>query len=1011
LRFWTPHLVLAALVLVVILFAVSSMDAEATRYLVTDSFNGPNGSDPDTNKWVVEESGNQDIVQISGESLMTWSTNSGHAYCTMARPFSDDNITLTLEFIVAIRADRCVDIAFITGDGQDWDRLLTVKFESDQWVWSRMWEGEEQRHLTGNGVLDTNTPYVAELDIYMGYASFSVREAGEATNVWFFNDLQLEPTKSRNLITFGVDAFIPGASPKTYWENLTLVDPVAPPNAPPLWRPIIRLNATEDELFSHNFGKYIMDEQELWEISLTSPSDFVVAIRYLQVDFLFPEGERLRSVTLIAYDGYASTPYQVSFHVEPVNDPPEHVLPDTFNVPEGVPTDVDLSLYIWDVDNDMGDIQLIVDSDYVQVEGLKLLVEFPEDMSMHSIDLGISDGTYTTWAYVTFLISPVNNPPELLPIADVTIAEDIPYPLDLAPLVSDPDDYDYDLTVTVSTNNCTIDDLLLTFLYPLGGFEETVIVRVSDGFGMDERSFRVRVLAVNDPPVIGDIPLQEIDEDEEVVIFLENWISDEEDGDEQLVIGSEDEHVIHAEDLVLVVFYPHGGLEDDIGFWVSDGENEVNGTVRVRVLDINDRPRMEGIGDLTGPYDFSLPSGSRREYPLYASDADDVNLHFSVDATWDGFSIAGSELIIEAGRWDEGSYVGYVSVHDHRGGSHRVKVTATVVPRSHLPVEVHITSPVNNSVYEPGHEVLFDVRVLDPEGYLGDDVTVTWTSDEIGNLAVMELEEGTSVLVSELPEGQHTVFVTVSDGDLAITHWVYVQIGDAEEGSTEDAYGLICAGGVTVLVIIIIMGIVIGIAISRDGGEGEPEHVVEEPRVVAGGPAGTTDRDYRMMRERAAEVRREAAARERERAEAARAAQEEEAREARLREQRLAEELRKAASERRFMAPEPPGSDVFEPVEEEAVPVPEATAPTAAGMPLPTEDDMQRQKAQLVRALGALPGGLPPSLSLYDAPTIANRIIKGRKKRAKDGRLLAFVQGEWYYADPGDRDFMRAVEG
>jgi hypothetical protein len=169
-----------------------------------------------------------------------------------------------------------------------------------------------------------------------------------------------------------------------------------------------------------------------------------------------------------------------------------------------------------------------------------------------------------------------------------------------------------------------------------------------------------------------------------------------------------------------------------------------------------------------------------------------------------------------------------------------------------------------------------------------------------------------------------------------------------------------------------------------------------------------------MMRERAAEMRREAAARDKERAEAARAVREEEAREARLREQQLAEERRKAASERRFMAPEPPEppeSDVFEPVEEEVAPEPEATAPSAMGGPLPTEDDMERRKAQLVRALGSLPGGLPSSLSLYDAPTIANRIIRGRKRRAKDGRLLAFVQGEWYYVDPGDRDFMREAEG
>jgi hypothetical protein len=657
----------------------------------------------------------------------------------------------------------------------------------------------------------------------------------------------------------------------------------------------------------------------------------------------------------------------------------------------------------------MSELRLVVDSGHITVTGLKLHVGFPEGMSTFFLELGISDGTDTTWAFVTFLISPVNNPPELLPISDFTVEEDVPYVLDLAPLVSDPDDGDHELTVTVSTNNCTIDGVTLTFLYPLGGFRERVIVRVSDGFGMDEQSFQVRVLWVNDPPVIEDIPLQEIDEGKDVLIFLEEWISDEEEEDSQLIIRSSHDNVVLAEDLILVVNYAEGDLEDDIEFTVSDGKAEVTGTVRVRVTDINDRPRLEGIGEQTGPYAFNLPSGSKRVYPLFASDADDINLHFSVDATWEGFSVAGTELVIEAGRWDDGVYVGFVTVHDHRGGSHRVQVTANVVPRSELPVEVHITSPVNNSIYEPGSEVLFDVRVLDPEGYLGDDVTITWTSEELGNLAVMDLEEGTDLLTSDLPEGRHTVYVTVSDGEVAITHWVYLQIGEASETSSNDDYGLLCGGVVLVLVIVIFMGIVIGIAVSREGGEEAPGPTADGTGVVAGSSAETKGRDRRLQRERAVERRQLGAARDQERVEAARAAKEELAREARLRELEIAEERRKAARERRYLVPVPDETDIFEPVTEE--PPREAPRPSLGTAPLPSEDDMEHMRSHLIKAIDSRKGGLPSSLSLYDAPTIAKRIVKGRKKRAPDGRLLAFVQGEWYYADPGDKEFLRPYEG
>ena len=61
-------------------------------------------------------------------------------------------------------------------------------------------------------------------------------------------------------------------------------------------------------------------------------------------------------------------------------------------------------------------------------------------------------------------------------------------------------------------------------------------------------------------------------------------------------------------------------------------------------------------------------------------------------------------------------------------------------------------------------------------------------------------------------------------------------------------------------------------------------------------------------------------------------------------------------------------------------------------------------------ALDALPHGLPSSLSLYGSSTVAKRIVKGRKKWSPDGRLLAFVQGDWYYIDPNDPQFMDAYE-
>ena len=82
----------------------------------------------------------------------------------------------------------------------------------------------------------------------------------------------------------------------------------------------------------------------------------------------------------------------------------------------------------------------------------------------------------------------------------------------------------------------------------------------------------------------------------------------------------------------------------------------------------------------------------------------------------------------------------------------------------------------------------------------------------------------------------------------------------------------------------------------------------------------------------------------------------------------------------------------------------------AEGRPLPTEEELEVQLGTIMRALESLPEGLPTELDLFDEATIAKRIVRGRKSWTEDGRLTAFIQGNWYYADPSDPEFMDQYE-
>jgi hypothetical protein len=1012
LRVWFPHLVAAALVLVVALLVVSSTETEAKRFLVTDSFNAPDGSAPDVNKWVVEDDAYGDMVQISDARLMTWSQSSGHAYCTMARPFSNDNITLTVEFSVDYIDDRCFDISFITGDGTTWNRLLTVKYEHDVWGWERQWEFDVQKYHSTVRNLQAGQWYVAELDIYRGQASFTVWNRDTSANLWFFENLTLESPEGRNLVSFGVDAVVPGSQPKTHWDNLTLVDPVAPPNVQPRWSSVPNLEATEDVHMFHDFQRYIVDDQDPWEITLTSPSEYVVNIDGFEVDFLFPNNVTDPRVILVVFDGYVSIPRGVSVTVTPVNDPPMEAIPDTMTAVEGITSTIDLEAYIWDIDNPPRDLQLLLSSSYIKVKGFLLEVHCPEGTPDFTVELGITDGYATIWVQITFLVTPMDDPPALLPIDDITVVEDVPYVLDITTLVSDPDDPVDTLVVTVSTESCTVDGLVITFLYTQGGMSDLVIVRVSDGIGHSQQTFNVLVLAINDAPVIGDIPVIDVYEDETTYVSLADWISDEEQPAAQLLIRTEHPGVLSAVGLGLNVLFTVGGLQDPIPFNLSDGIEIVEGSVVINVLEVNDQPMITGIGEERAPYFFRLASKTHREYDILATDADDTGLRFSVESGWEGFSVASTRLIIDTGHLDRGDYTGYLNVYDNRGGTHRVKLTAHVVQRSELPLVVTIISPENHTAFDAGARITFRVHFIDGGNYLEEPVTATWTSDMVGKLGTVDMASGGNLSIGSLPEGSHVIRVTVGDGQIAISRWIIIEVGDVSSSSDTTGMGALCSV-FSLLAIIIVMGIVVGLLVKRAGSgvEVEPSKVGKAPAPVDDpSPAPSTRRDARAERDRKAQRERVERAREEELVWDAQVRKDEERREARIRAEMEKDAKKKAESERRFRTETEPSPVPVPDARVHAVTPPTSPPPRAVRRALPTEQEMELQRKVIIEAIGRVPGGLPSSLSLYDGPTIAKRVIRGRKKWAKDGRLLAFIQGEWYYADPADREFMKVYD-
>ena len=1003
LRDGLPHIAFAALVLVVAVSVLVSMDAEGKRYILNDGFGAPDGSDPDVNKWVVDQGSNHDIVRVYDGHLTTWAEGPGHAYCTMVRPFSNDNVTVTLEFLVEYREGRCFDLVMLTGDVGSYEPLLSVHYENTTWGWERLWQGSPDGHVSSSTQLATDRWHVAELDIREGLASFSVRERGSGTTIYSFDNLTIDPTGGRNLVSFGVDAPNGTSDPKVQWDNFTLVDPLAPPNVLPTWTDVPTLYAKEDVPFFYDFQRFIVDDQEPWELELSSASPYVVGVEGYEVQFLFPNNVTTPDVMLVVFDGYVSVPKTVDFEVTPVNDPPSHVIPAVLYATEGIPKVFDLSGMIWDEDDYKTSLYLVLSDPFLEVNGLKLMATFPEGLTHHNVSLGISDGRLTTYADIEFLISPVNNPPRLATIGDMLVSEDEEAVLDLGPYIDDPDTPPSGLVVSCSADNCTVDGLVLTFLYPDGGFTEEVTVRVSDTVGTDEATFEVQVLPVDDPPRIADLPVFEVLEDKEALIELADYVSDEETPAEQLILNSSFGYVSDTVHLAFRVLYRDGG-NDTVPFSISDGFHVTEGVVRIHIVEVNDPPLLVTVGGMEPPFYLRVPTETSRTYDIVAVDGDDLGLYFGIETTWYGFSVVGRTLRVETGAGSSGDHIGYLNVYDGRGGNDRVKVVAHVIPRDQVPLGVVVQSPGNHSSFDPGDLITFRVAITDPDGYLQGPVSVTWSSDIMGEMATLDLDRGGNLTTSDLDEGTHIIMVTVTDGTVSASDWIVIKVGDPEADTSVADLGEACTV-LAIVVIVLVLGIIVGVAVHRAGKDVEPE---PSPLRMEDVPEfeSSDEREGVAAADQAQRAQRVERAQKAERTEAEVNRRREEAREARIRADEAAEARRKAARDRAYdnaPRPEPPKPAPRAMKASEPEP-----APIARGGPLPTDTDMEARRTGITIALERV--GLPSALDLYDVPTIASRIVKGRRKWSKDGRLLAFVQGQWYYADPGDADFMKACK-
>jgi len=232
-----------------------------------------------------------------------------------------------------------------------------------------------------------------------------------------------------------------------------------------------------------------------------------------------------------------------------------------------------------------------------------------------------------------------NDAPVANSIPDLTMGQGFSQIYEMDSYVSDVDHPDNQIEWTfsglqhigLSYNSST---RVLTLSSPLdwAGMETILATATDDSGSTDQISWKVTVTAQAQPPVIGQIPAVQFAEDGSSSLALNNFVSDGDDPDQNLIWSSSgNSHISVAINPVnnTAVFSAEANWNGSENFWlvVTDPDQQKDSSqVSVQVTPVNDPPQMEKLPSVN----LTTSPSASIQLNGYVSDVD----HTDAQLTW-----------------------------------------------------------------------------------------------------------------------------------------------------------------------------------------------------------------------------------------------------------------------------------------------------------------------------------------------------------------------------------------
>ncbi len=363
--------------------------------------------------------------------------------------------------------------------------------------------------------------------------------------------------------------------------------------------------------------EYVTDPSTPFEeLTVTENSSFA-AVNGTVITFNYPNGIATEHVNVTVSDGISTVWQDVLVKVKLSNDPPVvSQIPDV-NAIEDVDIRVDLSPFIKDVDNELDELTLSVNTTYASVKGMVITFNYPNGVFFDLVNITVDDGHERGYGEMRIIVMPVNDPPEISTLPELTATEDLDLELNITKYILDLDNSMVEINASTDSNHTRIErggngEIWIIFNYPDGIVSETVNITV---FDLESSSFQyvfVTVLPVNDPPLLKYIPELTAVEDENFLLDLSMYVEDPDTSFDRLKVKHNASFLVQSDGLLLTFNYPNGVVKDVVNISVSEGGFTSYRDVVFLVSPVNDPPVLTGgkvsprSGNAGGKFTFSV---------------------------------------------------------------------------------------------------------------------------------------------------------------------------------------------------------------------------------------------------------------------------------------------------------------------------------------------------------------------------------------------------------------------